>query len=457
MSSTEREQRLKFLSLTERDEQLLKALRPLFEKYVDAVEDEFYDHLLSFPETAQLLRDRTTVERLKKLQHDYLMRITEGNFDDAYLADRLRVGQTHERVGLSPRWYLIAYSQYFKIIAPLILDYYPDDSKRAAESIVALEKVFMLDASLAMDAYIASDRVRHLQQLESIVNDSADVIFSLDAWLTMARRTAASCMRICFCSGGGKIEITRLIVSTASSVCKVENTMWPVSAACSAVEIVSKSRISPTENYVRILTQRCAQCRAKPRRIHPNLALIDVPLLIAMQKFDRIFNRNNVFRARRVHPIHHRRQRRRFAGPRNPRHQHQPAWHVADLLHDFRQEQFVKRSNFRWNDAQHQSHVAALLENVHTEASQAGHAVRHIDFRSLFELLFLPRRHHTERHVQHVLGADARLFGQRHQLTVNPQMRIVPHLQMQVAGSPFRSNPKQIINIHAGSFPGNVA
>ena len=38
----------------------------------------------------------------------------------------------------------------------------------------------MLDASLAMDAYIASNRFRHLQQLESIVNDSADVIFSLD-------------------------------------------------------------------------------------------------------------------------------------------------------------------------------------------------------------------------------------------------------------------------------------
>ena len=180
MALSQREQRLKFLSLTGRDEQLLKALRPLFEKYVAAIEDEFYDLLLSFPETAQLLRDRTTVERLKKLQHDYLMRITEGNFDDAYFADRLRIGQTHERVGLSPRWYLIAYSQYFKLIAPLIHEYHADDPSRATESVVALEKAFMLDASLAMDAYIESDRFRRLQQLESIVNDSADVIFSLD-------------------------------------------------------------------------------------------------------------------------------------------------------------------------------------------------------------------------------------------------------------------------------------
>ena len=38
----------------------------------------------------------------------------------------------------------------------------------------------------------------------------------------------------------------RLMVSTASRVCKVENTMCPVSAACSAVLMVSTSRISPT-------------------------------------------------------------------------------------------------------------------------------------------------------------------------------------------------------------------
>ncbi len=38
----------------------------------------------------------------------------------------------------------------------------------------------------------------------------------------------------------------RLIVSVASTVCNVDMTRWPVSAAVSAVPIVSRSRISPT-------------------------------------------------------------------------------------------------------------------------------------------------------------------------------------------------------------------
>ena len=180
MSPTEREQRLKFLGLTPRDSESLVALRPLFDRHAVAVEDAFYEVLLMFPETAQLLHDHTTVERLKKLQRDYLLRITEGKFDDAYFADRLRIGKTHERVGLSPRWYLLGYNIYFKLFVPLIREFYADDPDRSYDSIIALEKAFMLDASIAMDAYIASDRFRHLQQLESIVNDSADVIFSLD-------------------------------------------------------------------------------------------------------------------------------------------------------------------------------------------------------------------------------------------------------------------------------------
>ena len=40
--------------------------------------------------------------------------------------------------------------------------------------------------------------------------------------------------------------IKRLMVDGASFVCSVDNTIWPVSAALTAISAVSKSRISPT-------------------------------------------------------------------------------------------------------------------------------------------------------------------------------------------------------------------
>lgn len=181
MALSEREQRLKFLGLSERDVTLLKALRPLLERHVSAFVDAFYQHLAAFPETAQLLRDRTTVDRLKALLRAYLLRITEGNFDDSYFADRQHLGQTHERIGLLPRWYLLAYNHVFGIFAPFILQHYAAEPELAHHTIIALEKIFVLDASLAMDAYIDSDRYRHMQFFQSIVRDSVDAIFLLDA------------------------------------------------------------------------------------------------------------------------------------------------------------------------------------------------------------------------------------------------------------------------------------
>ncbi len=56
----------------------------------------------------------------------------------------------------------------------------------------------------------------------------------------------ASIARTCCCWCGGKKSMMRLIVSGASTVCSVENTRWPVSAAERAVCTVSVSRISPT-------------------------------------------------------------------------------------------------------------------------------------------------------------------------------------------------------------------
>jgi formyltetrahydrofolate hydrolase len=36
-------------------------------------------------------------------------------------------------------------------------------------------------------------------------------------------------------------------------------------------------------------------------------------------------------------------------------------------------------------------------------------------------------------------------------------VRIISYLQMQVAGSPFRRYPKQVINIHADFSPGYIS
>ncbi len=90
-------------------------------------------------------------------------------------------------------------------------------------------------------------------------------IFGRSLWETAAFRTPASWSRICRCWCGGYWDTMRMMVSFASRVCSVESTRWPVSAAVSAMSMVSLSRISPT----RITSGSClrAALRAEAKEL----------------------------------------------------------------------------------------------------------------------------------------------------------------------------------------------
>ncbi|MFP3637174.1 protoglobin domain-containing protein, partial [Bacillus sp. SIMBA_033] len=76
--------------------------------------------LRAFVETRDLLVDDETVNRLKQSQRAYFSTLTAGQYDDGYLEHRLRVGLAHAKVGLSPEWYLGAYSHYLVGLLPEI-------------------------------------------------------------------------------------------------------------------------------------------------------------------------------------------------------------------------------------------------------------------------------------------------------------------------------------------------
>src|SRR5262249_35838966 len=169
---------------------------------------------------------------------------------------------------------------------------------------------------------------------------------------------------------------------------------------------------------------------------------------VEVEKFDRIFNRDDVVRAAGVDAIEHGGQSGRFTGTGDSCDQNQSALFVANMFDHFGQIELFQRPDLGGDHAQHQSDVAALLENVHTEAAQTGDAVGHIQLGSLFELLLLPVGHHAEGHVQHVFGGDAGLIRQRHQFAIHAHVRIVADLQVKVGSFALHRDSKQIVYMH---------
>ena len=109
-----------------------------------------------------------------------------------------------------------------------------------------------------------------------------------------ALMTAPSWSRICFCWCGGKTAMMRLIVSVASSVCSVERTRWPVSAADERrLDRLVVAHFAD-EDDVGVLPQRAAQGDREALRVDVDLALVDDRLLVAVQELDRVLDRHDV-------------------------------------------------------------------------------------------------------------------------------------------------------------------
>jgi signal transduction histidine kinase len=152
--SADLELRLSYLDLGPSDLERLAALQLVLERHAGELVDSFYHHLLSFHPTRQLLGDPVVRERLVNTQRDYLLSLAEPRIDDAYLEQRRLIGETHERIGLEPRWYLGAYTLYLSLLIPLVHEAHPHDPIEASRTIVSLQKRLSFDAQIAMEAYI---------------------------------------------------------------------------------------------------------------------------------------------------------------------------------------------------------------------------------------------------------------------------------------------------------------
>lgn len=173
-----------FFEITDADLQRLAGLREYAHEHSDEIVEGLYQLILGHPESRSYFGDdESLVAHVKKMQRRYFLGLFEGRCDAAYVADRLRVGATHERIGLSPKWYLGAYGRYLRLLLDrFFADMPPAEAHRAYSS---LSKMVKFDMALAMDSYIASNLETVARHQAAIRELSTPVIRMYDGVLLL--------------------------------------------------------------------------------------------------------------------------------------------------------------------------------------------------------------------------------------------------------------------------------
>jgi rsbT co-antagonist protein RsbR len=166
----------RFFCFTPEDARCLSEFHPFAEAHVDDIVNELYDHLLSFEEARMFLDDPETLRRLKMAQRRYFLELTSGSYEKDYYDNRIKVGVTHQRMGIPPRLYMGAYSYYLQLLIPRIYQHLSNDIEKANATFSAMYKIINLDQELAMSSYIHAVEDVISKQTEEILEMSTPVI-----------------------------------------------------------------------------------------------------------------------------------------------------------------------------------------------------------------------------------------------------------------------------------------
>ncbi len=186
IDASEIEERKRFLGLSETDAGRLRALRPLLQARSAEFSDGFYRHLRAFAPLRALLKDETTLARLRRAQQRYFESLADPAYGRERIKERLRIGIAHQRIGLEPKWYLGAYCRYLTELLHEVGAAPAVPAAEALETYEALLKVVFLDMGLALDTYIAAERAAVAQAQDArAVSESQyrDLVETTSDWL----------------------------------------------------------------------------------------------------------------------------------------------------------------------------------------------------------------------------------------------------------------------------------
>ncbi|MFB6175563.1 MAG: methyl-accepting chemotaxis protein, partial [Halobaculum sp.] len=200
--------RKQFTRFDETDAERMDEMAGTLDTIADDLVDSFYDHLHSSPD-AQAILDSSSkpIEMLKRSQAQYLRSLGSGRYGQEYFDRRARIGKIHDMLDMGPKFYLGAYSVYYRgildAVAENVVEETTTDTPVSGDDAVTDEptgsvpsdpvetavsevvdramsalKLMLLDQQVAMDTYIQSysDRVtaeadRREELVESVSED----------------------------------------------------------------------------------------------------------------------------------------------------------------------------------------------------------------------------------------------------------------------------------------------
>ncbi|WP_158241491.1 methyl-accepting chemotaxis protein [Novosphingobium sp. TH158] len=157
MGLHELDERIAFYEIDKLKPADLRGVRRVLARRLDGALARFYAHVAKVPALGAFFSGEAHVEKARSAQRAHWMAVFKDGVDEAYFQRAVRIGQTHARIGLEPKWYVGGYTVILEemiraIVAPGLLWYLPWNRSKARR-LVAFVKIALFDIDLGLSGY----------------------------------------------------------------------------------------------------------------------------------------------------------------------------------------------------------------------------------------------------------------------------------------------------------------
>ncbi len=141
---------LDFFDYSQKDRNNLREILDRINQIPLEIFADFYNHLLSFDEIKNILKN-ADIKELKLKQKDYFENVLKANINDEYIRERLKLGVVHYNKNVKLEYYIGAYSKYISLLIEYLSSLERDEKLK--EKIISLIKAFLFDMYIVIQSY----------------------------------------------------------------------------------------------------------------------------------------------------------------------------------------------------------------------------------------------------------------------------------------------------------------
>jgi methyl-accepting chemotaxis protein len=196
-------ERLRFIRLDVSSRQALREAAPLVKAALPQVLKEFYGHLSAWPSVTAFFSRPGSADHAASKQAEHWANILRGEFDAEYLASATRIGETHARIGLEPKWYIAGYNFIIERITQAIAEHCFVTHKgggagarhaRFVRLSGAFSRAALLDMDVAISTYLSAGLAAR-QRAERIAEAAISFGTTVDGVVTSVSNAAVNLER----------------------------------------------------------------------------------------------------------------------------------------------------------------------------------------------------------------------------------------------------------------------